>query len=123
MANYQGPEYRLSARYGLTDNSSVKVSFNRMRQYIHMLSNTASMSPTDIWKLSDTHIRPQVGDQIAVGYYHNFRANTIETSVEAYHKNMHDFVDYKSGATLILNHHLETDVVNAEGQEIGRAHV
>ncbi|PIQ22932.1 MAG: TonB-dependent receptor [Cytophagales bacterium CG18_big_fil_WC_8_21_14_2_50_42_9] len=119
VAKYQGPEYRLSARYGLTDNSSVKVSFNRMRQYIHMLSNTASMSPTDIWKLSDSHIRPQVGDQVAIGYYHNFRANTIETSVEAYHKNMHDFVDYKSGATLILNHHLETDVVNAEGKAYG----
>jgi hypothetical protein len=119
MANYQGPEYRLSARYGLTDNSSVKLSFNRMRQYIHMLSNTASMSPTDIWKLSDSHIRPQVGDQIAIGYYHNFRANTIETSVEAYQKKMNDFVDYKSGATLILNHHIETDVVNAEGKAYG----
>ncbi|WP_233507633.1 TonB-dependent receptor [Adhaeribacter pallidiroseus] len=119
LAKYQGPEYRLSAKYALTDNSSVKVSFNRMRQYIHMLSNTASMSPTDIWKLSDAHIRPQIGDQIALGYYRNFKSNTIETSIETYFKKMHDFVDYKSGATLLLNHHIETDVINAEGKAYG----
>lgn len=119
MATYKGPEYRLSAKYALTDNSSVKVSYNRMRQYIHMLSNTASMSPTDIWKLSDYNIRPQIGDQVALGYYRNFKSNTIETSVETYYKKMHDFVDYKSGATLILNHHIETDVINAEGKAYG----
>lgn len=116
---YHGPEYRLSVKYSLSENSSVKASYNRTRQYIHMLSNTASMSPTDIWKLSDANIRPQVGDQIALGYYRNFKSNTIETSVETYYKNMHDFVDYKSGATLLLNHHLETDIINAEGNAYG----
>jgi hypothetical protein len=119
LAKYHGPEYRLSAKYALTDNSSVKVSYNRMRQYIHMLSNTASMSPTDIWKLSDAHIRPQIGDQVALGYYRNFKSNTIETSIETYYKKMHDFVDYKSGATLLLNHHIETDVINAAGKAYG----
>ncbi|OUJ71682.1 TonB-dependent receptor [Hymenobacter crusticola] len=119
LATYHGPEYRASLRYGLTDNSSVKASYNRTRQYIHQLSNTASVSPADIWKLSDANIRPQVGDQYSIGYYHNFRANTIETSVEAYYKKLHDFVDYKSGATLILNHHIETDIVNAEGKAYG----
>jgi hypothetical protein len=119
IATYHGPEYRLSVKYSLSDNSSVKASYNRMRQYIHMLSNTASMSPTDIWKLSDDNIRPQVGDQYSVGYYHNFKSNTIETSVETYYKAMHDFVDYKSGATLVLNHHIETDIVNAEGKAYG----
>ncbi|PSR55173.1 TonB-dependent receptor [Adhaeribacter arboris] len=119
IAHYQGPEYRISAKYSLTDYSSLKVSYNRMRQYIHMLSNTASMSPADVWKLSDAYIRPQIGDQLAIGYYHNLKSNSIETSVEAYFKNMHDFVDYKSGATIILNHHLETDVVNAEGKAYG----
>ncbi|WP_026462727.1 TonB-dependent receptor [Adhaeribacter aquaticus] len=119
MATYHGPEYRASIKYILTDNSSVKASFNRMRQYIHMLSNTASMSPTDIWKLSDRYIRPQIGDQYAIGYYRNLRSNTIETSVETYYKSMRDFVDYKNGATLILNHHIETDVINAEGKAYG----
>ncbi|PSR56125.1 TonB-dependent receptor [Adhaeribacter arboris] len=119
LAKYHGPEYRLSAKLALTENSSVKMSYNRMRQYIHMLSNTAAMSPTDIWKLSDSYIRPQIGDQVALGYYRNFKSNTIETSVETYYKKMHDFVDYKSGATLLLNHHIETDVVNAAGKAYG----
>lgn len=119
IATYHGPEYRISARYGLTDNSSVKVSFNRLRQYIHMLSNTTSVSPTDVWKLSDANVKPQVGDQLALGYYQNFRANTVELSVEGYYKKMHDFLDYKSSAQLLLNHHIETDVVNAEGKAYG----
>ncbi|MDO7875098.1 TonB-dependent receptor [Hymenobacter sp. ASUV-10] len=119
VATYHGPEYRVSARCVLTDNSSVKASYNRTRQYIHQLTNTASVSPADIWKLSDSNIRPQVGDQYSVGYYRNFRANTVEVSVETYYKTMRDFVDYKSGATLVLNHHIETDIVNAEGRAYG----
>ena len=119
LAKYQGPEYRLSARYSLTDNSSVKASYTRTRQYIHQLSNTASVSPTDVWKLSDASVRPQVGDQYSVGYYHNFKNNTIETSVETYYKTLSDFVDYKSGATLVLNPHIETDIINARGKAYG----
>ncbi|MCI1188570.1 TonB-dependent receptor [Hymenobacter sp. DH14] len=119
LAHYQGPEYRLSARYSLTDNSSVKLSYNRTRQYIHQLSNTASVSPADIWKLSDANVRPQVGDQYSIGYYRNFKNNTIETSVETYYKTLKDFVDYKSGATLVLNRHIETDIVNAHGKAYG----
>ncbi|MER2997785.1 TonB-dependent receptor [Pontibacter populi] len=119
IATYHGPEFRLSARYNLTDNSSVKLSYNRLRQYVHMLSNTASMSPTDTWKLSDGNIKPQVGDQVAIGYYRNFRANTIEFSAETYYKWMQDFLDYRSGASIIMNHHIETDVANAEGKAYG----
>ncbi|TXK48603.1 TonB-dependent receptor [Pontibacter qinzhouensis] len=119
FANYQGPEYRVSARLGVSDNSSVKISFNRMRQYLHMLSNTTAISPTDIWKLSDSNIKPQVGDQFALGYYQNFRANTVEFSVEGYTKTMRDFLDYKSAATLFMNHDIERDVVNAEGKAYG----
>jgi hypothetical protein len=119
LATYQGPEYRLSARYALSDKSSMKVSFNRMRQYIHQLTNSTVVSPVDSWKLSDSYIRPQVGDQVSLGYYHNFKHNTIETSVEAYYKVTHDFLDYKGGAVLLLNHHLETDVLNAEGRSYG----
>jgi hypothetical protein len=77
------------------------------------------VSPTDIWKMSDANVRPQVGDQVAVGYYRNLKANTIEVSVEAYYKWLRDFVDYKSGATLLLNPHIETDIVNAEGRAYG----
>ena len=119
LANYQGPEYRLSTRYSLSDNSSVKASYTRTRQYIHQLTNTASVSPTDVWKLSDASVRPQVGDQYSVGYYRNFKNNTIETSVETYYKTLYDFVDYKSGATLVLNPHIETDIINARGKAYG----
>ncbi len=119
LATYHGPEGRLSAKYILTDNSSVKASYNRMRQYIHQLSNTTTVSPIDSWKLSDSNIRPQIGDQVSVGYYRNFKHNTIETSVEAYYKVMQDFLDYKSGATLFLNPHIETEVVNAQGRAYG----
>jgi hypothetical protein len=119
LANYGGPEWRFSAKYELTGNSSVKVSYNRTRQYIHQLTNTTVVSPTDSWKLSDGYIRPQVGDQVALGYYHDFKHNTVEFSVEGYYKRIHDFLDYKSGAVLLLNPHLETDVVNAEGRAYG----
>ncbi|QKG57815.1 TonB-dependent receptor [Hymenobacter sp. BRD128] len=119
LAHYAGPEWRISTKLELTANSSVKASYNRMRQYIHQLSNTTVVSPTDTWKLSDNYIRPQVGDQVSLGYYHNFKRNTIEFSAEVYYKKIHDFVDYKSGAVLLLNPHLETDLVNAEGRAYG----
>jgi hypothetical protein len=112
-----GPEVRLSARYTLPGNSSIKVSFNRMRQYLQMLSNTTAIAPTDIWKLSDPYIKPLVGDQFSIGYYKNAKA--LELSVEVYYKKMQNFLDYKGGAELILNHHIETDVINAEGKSYG----
>ena len=84
-----------------------------------MLSNTTSMAPTDIWKLSDPYIRPQMGDQISLGFYKNLDNNTIETSVEVYYKHLYDYLDYRSGATLILNPHIETDVLNSKGKAYG----
>jgi len=119
IANYQGPEYRLSARYLLNNNSSLKFSAQRMRQYIHMLSNTTAVAPTNLWKLSDRYIRPQIGDQVSLGYYRNFKGNTIEASLEVYYKRMQDFLDYKNGAVLLLNQNIETDVLNTEGKAYG----
>ncbi len=119
ITNYHGPEPRFSLRYITSGTSSVKLSYNRMRQYIQMLSNTTAITPTDIWKLSDTYIKPQTGDQISIGYYKNLKGNTIETSVEAYYKTIDNTVDYKNGAVLLLNHHLETDVLNAQGKAYG----
>lgn len=119
IKTYAGPEIRISARYSLSDNASIKVSYNSLRQYIHMLSNTTAISPTDIWKLSDSYIKPQLGDQVSLGLYHNFKSNTIETSVEVYYKRLKNYLDYKSGATLVLNHHIETDIANAKGKAYG----
>ncbi len=119
IANYQGPEYRLSARYLLTNSSSIKFSAQRMRQYIHMLSNTTAVAPTNLWKLSDKYIRPQIGDQISLGFYKNLSRNTVEASVEVYYKRMQDFLDYKNGAVLLLNENIETDVLNTQGKAYG----
>ena len=121
VKNYGGPEYRFSTRFAITPDLAIKASYNTLRQYIHMLSNTTSISPTDIWKLSDMNIKPQTGEQLSLGVYKNFtfNNNTIETSVETYYKRMHDFLDYKSGASLILNHNIEQDVVSTEGKAYG----
>jgi hypothetical protein len=119
IKTYGGPEFRLSARYVLTDNLSLKAGYNTQRQYIHALSNTTAMAPTDIWKLSDPNIKPQYGDQISLGLYRNFKSNTIETSVEVYYKHIRDYLDYKSGAELIMNHHIETDVLETRGKAYG----
>lgn len=119
IKSYLVPELRLAARYVLSDNSSLKLSFNTISQFIQMLSNTTAISPTDIWKLSDQYIKPQTGDQVSIGFYRNFKHNTIETSVELYYKRMQNVLDYKGNAQLILNHHIETDVLNAKGKAYG----
>ncbi|MGI4805057.1 MAG: TonB-dependent receptor plug domain-containing protein, partial [Janthinobacterium lividum] len=116
---YHGPEIRVSARYNLTDNLSVKTGYNTLRQYLHLLSNSTAISPTDIYKLSDPNIKPQYGDQVSLGLYHNAKSNTIEISAEVYYKRLKDYLDYKSGATLVLNHHIETDVISTQGKAYG----
>ena len=119
IKTYQGPEYRASARFSVSDNASFKASYNTLRQYIHVISNTTTISPTDIWKLSDPNILPQFGQQFSLGYYQNFKSNSIETSIEVYYKTIQNFLDYKSGAVLTMNHHLETDVINTRGKAYG----
>ena len=119
IKTYGAPEYRLSVRYSFSDSFSIKSGFNTQRQYIHSLSNTTSMAPTDIWKLSDPNIKPQSGDQISLGLYKNLKSNTIETSVEVYYKNIKNYLDYESGAVLIMNPHIETDVVPTTGKAYG----
>ncbi|MDR1369019.1 MAG: TonB-dependent receptor [Dysgonamonadaceae bacterium] len=119
VKTYLGPEFRLSARYLIGENLSVKAGFNSMRQYIHKLSNTVIMSPTDTWKLSDANIKPQKGWQAATGLYYNFGGKEWESSLEVYYKKMNDYLDYRSGARLLMNHHIETDVINTEGRAYG----
>lgn len=119
IANYQGMEPRFSLRYLVGKDASIKVSYNRMRQYIQMLSNTTAITPTDIWKLSDTYIRPQLGDQYSIGFYKNFRNGLIETSIEGYYKDIQSTIDYKNGAELLLNPSLEQDVLEAQGKAYG----
>ncbi|HVW12977.1 MAG TPA: TonB-dependent receptor [Mucilaginibacter sp.] len=116
---YSGPELRLSARYNIGDDMSVKAAYNSMRQYIHLVSNTTAISPTDSYKLSDPNIKPQLGQQISLGWYRNAKANTIETSIEVYYKTIANYLDYRSGATLLLNQHIEQDLINTKGKAYG----
>ncbi len=119
VTSYSGPEFRLSTNIHLNNNSSVKIGISRMYQYIQMISNTAAMSPTDIWKLSDNYLKPQHGDQYSIGFYKNLRRNTIEASIETYYKKLYNILDYKGGAELIMNEHLETEVLNGDGKAYG----
>ena len=116
---YHHPEIRVSGRVMITDNISFKAGFNSLTQYIHMLSNTTTMSPTDIWKLSDKDIKPQEGWQAAGGFYTNLFQNKVEVSVEGYYKQMENYLDYKSGAVLVMNRNLAADVVQTQGKAYG----
>ncbi len=116
---YGGPEFRVSGRYMITNTLSFKAGFNSMRQYIHMLSNTTAISPTDIWKLSDKNIRPQAGWQAAGGFYASLFNNKVEATVEGYYKKTDHYLDYKSGAILIMNEKIAEDVVETEGKAYG----
>ena len=119
IKTYHAPELRLSARYALQDNLSLKAGFNTMHQYIHKVSNTSIMSPTDIWKLSDFNIKPQSGWQAAAGIYHETSDKKYEFSAEVYYKHITDYLNYRSSAVLLMNHHLETDVISTKGQAYG----
>ena len=116
---YAGPELRISANYRLNDNSSFKLNYNHTRQYLHLLSNTVSISPSDIWKLSDYHLKPQSGDQFAAGYYRMLNKNKIEASAEIYYKIIDNMIDFKDGTRLIMNEHIERDLVNVQGKAYG----
>lgn len=116
---YGAPEVRLSGKYSFRDNLSLKAGFNSMRQYIHLITNTASISPMDTWQLSSASLRPQDGWQAATGLYWTVADNTIDLSVEGYYKNMYNSLDYKSGAQLSMNDHLSDDLVRTRGRAYG----
>jgi hypothetical protein len=116
---YHGFEPRLSARINLNPSSSIKMSYNRNIQYISMVSYSSVATPSDIWKLADPYIQPLIANQYAIGYYRNFFNNTIETSVEVYYKGLINVVDYKNGAQLEMNKHIETQLVNTAGRNYG----
>lgn len=119
IRQYGGLEPRAALKVGLNESSSLKVSYNRMRQYIHLISNTSAAIPTARWKLSDPHIRPQIADQVALGYFRNFTGNMFEASVEVYYKKTGNFLDYKDNAVVFLNRNIETAVLQGAGRSYG----
>ena len=112
-------EPRISFRYQLNPSASIKASYNRMVQYIHLLSNTTASIPLDVWTPSTNNIDPQIGDQFALGYFRNFNNNKIEASIEAYYRDTRNQLDYIDGADLLLNRFLEGDILSGEGRAYG----
>jgi hypothetical protein len=119
IAKYSGLEPRLAARYQLSPTSSLKASYNRTVQYIHLLSNTTASTPLDIWTPSTNNILPQRADQVALGYFRNFANNSIEFSTEIYYKKMNHLIDYIDGADLILNDLFEGQILAGDGRAYG----
>lgn len=110
---------RLAIKYSVGANSSIKASYNRMVQNVHLISNTSSPTPLDIWLPSNQYIKPLITDQVALGYFHNFMDDAIETSIETYYKDMKNVIDYKDGAELFLNENIETELLDGTGYSYG----
>ncbi len=119
IKTYWGIEPRLSANYNLNESSSIKASFARTQQYIHLLSNATSYQSTDLWIPSSSIVKPQIGDQYSLGFYKNLKNNLFETSVEVYYKNMQNQIEYKNGAQFVLNKTAEADLVFGKGSSYG----
>lgn len=119
IETYGGPEARVSARYFIRPDFSIKASLNNAYQYIHTLSSNTTVSPTDTWKLSDLNIKPQEAYQASLGLYKNFEGNKYELSLEGYYKKQTNLLDYKVGAQLLLNEAIETEVIQGDGKAYG----
>ena len=119
IKNYAGLEPRIALKIGLSDYLSLKLSYNRGQQFLHLISNTTSISPVDFWKLSDQYINRQIGDQYAAGVFRTFNKNQYEASFEMYYKTTKNTVQYKDGASLLLNPYIESALLNARGKAWG----
>jgi hypothetical protein len=116
---YHGAEPRMSLRYSVNENSSVKLGYNRVYQYLHLITNTAAMTPVDIWQSSNGYFKPQIADQISIGYFRNLRESMFESFVEVYYKRVQNILDFKDGESLILNDKLETALLSGVGRSYG----
>lgn len=119
VQRYLNLEPRLSLSYQLQGNNSVKLSYNRNTQHLHQLSNSTSSLPTDAWVMSSNNIKPQIADQAALGYYQNFGDDRYEFSVESYYKYMQNQIDYRNGADLQANEHIEAELLFGTGRAYG----
>ncbi|TDD98599.1 TonB-dependent receptor [Flavobacterium cellulosilyticum] len=119
IQTYNNLEPRFSAVYQLNENQSVKASYNRMIQYLQLISNTSSPTPLDVWTPSDSYIKPQIADQVALGYYKNLIENKYSIEVETYYKEVQNRLDYIDGADLIANNALEQVILNGSLRSYG----
>lgn len=119
IADYSNFEPRLTVAYEINDNQSVKASYNRMTQYMQLVSNTASPTPLDVWTPSDNYIKPQIADQVAIGYFRNFQKGDYSLEVESYYKKVKNRIDYIDGADLIANEAIEQVILNGRMRSYG----
>jgi hypothetical protein len=115
----EGLEPRLSANYRISDEQSIKASYNRTRQYIHLISNTSTPTPVDLYRPAGRYIQPATVNQVAAGYFQNFAENRYEVSIEGYYKDFKNIVDYRNGANLIFNETIETEILPGIGRSFG----
>jgi len=119
-STYQNFEPRLSFKAELNDVSSVKASYNRMAQYLHLISNTTASNPLDVWTPSSNNTKPELSDQWALGYFRNFgKEQMFEFSVETYYRKTQNQIDYIDGADLLINEFLEGDLLTGQGRAYG----
>lgn len=119
IAAFGNLEPRLAVSYAINDDQSIKASYNRMSQYIHLISNTASVSPLDIWAPSDQYLKPEILDQVALGYFRNFSNGKYSLETEAFYKKTKNKADYIDGAELIAHKAIEQVLLNGEARAYG----
>lgn len=119
IADFSNLEPRAAVAYQLNENQSVKASYNRMVQYLQLISNTSSPTPLDIWTPSDNFIKPQIADQVALGYFRNFKDDMYSLEVETYYKRVKNRLDYIDGANLIANDAIEQVILNGQLRSYG----
>ena len=119
IANFNNLEPRAAVAYQLNENQSVKLSYNRMVQYLQLISNTSSPTPLDIWTPSDTFIKPQKADQVAIGYFRNFKNDMYSLEIESFYKKVANRIDYIDGANLIANDAIEQVILNGRLRAYG----
>lgn len=119
IQDYNGIEPRAALNYKVNEETSIKLGYNRMYQYIHLISNTTSISPIDVWKLSDPFLEPEIIDQYSLGIFRNISSTQFEASIEGYYKDWDNVVDFKDGADLFLNESLETELLSGIGRSYG----
>ncbi|AXB56949.1 TonB-dependent receptor [Flavobacterium fluviale] len=119
IKDYNNFEPRFSVSYQLNDDQAVKASYNRMAQYLQLISNTSSPTPLDVWMPSDTYIKPQLADQVALGYFRNISNGAYSLEIETYYKEIQNRLDYIDGADLIANDAIEQVILNGQMRSYG----
>ena len=119
IKTYYNLEPRFSVSYQLNENSSIKTSYTRNAQNLHLITNSAATNPTDLWIPSSLNVKPEIADQVSLGYYRNFNDNKYEFSTEIYYKNLQNQIDYKDGAELRANANVESQLLFGNGRAYG----